>query len=115
MRQLPLPAALTRFRRYPYAEEEGELGQLRNQIARKPPSGTFALAARTHRAIGGVMSLFPPAACPRLIVKLGQALLVDLSGAVRRAWLTRIATDIRERPRPGHQVDRHTVGEGKRA
>src|SRR3546814_7616773 len=59
---------------------DGEPGQLRNKIARKPPSGTFALAARAHRAIGGGMSLFPPAACPRLIVKIGSALLVDQIG-----------------------------------
>src|SRR3546814_7995041 len=50
------------------------------------------------------MSLFPPAACPRLIVKIGSALLVDPSGAVRRDWLTGIAADIGERTRAGQQV-----------
>src|SRR5690606_42049200 len=56
------------------------------------------------RAIGGTMSLFPPATCPRLIVKIGSALLVDPSGAVRRDWLAGIAADIGERTRAGQQV-----------
>ncbi len=50
------------------------------------------------------MSLFPPASCPRLIVKIGSALLVDPDGAVRRDWLTGIAADIAERARAGQQV-----------
>ena len=50
------------------------------------------------------MSLFPPASCPRLIVKIGSALLVDEGGAVRRDWLAGIAADIAERTRAGQQV-----------
>lgn len=50
------------------------------------------------------MTLFVPAACPRLIVKIGSALLVDPDGAVRRAWLAGIAADIAERVRAGQQV-----------
>ncbi|WP_341207471.1 glutamate 5-kinase [uncultured Sphingomonas sp.] len=50
------------------------------------------------------MSLFPPAACPRLIVKIGSALLVDPDGGVRRAWLEGIARDIAERAAAGQQV-----------
>ncbi|MFC3581734.1 glutamate 5-kinase [Sphingomonas hylomeconis] len=50
------------------------------------------------------MSLFPPATCPRLIVKIGSALLVDPDGGVRRAWLEGIAADIAERRRAGQQV-----------
>ena len=50
------------------------------------------------------MSLFPPSACPRLIVKIGSALLVDPDGGVRRAWLQGIAADIAERARAGQQV-----------
>jgi glutamate 5-kinase len=50
------------------------------------------------------MSLFPPATCPRLIVKIGSALLVEADGAVRRAWLESIAEDIAERAREGQQV-----------
>jgi len=50
------------------------------------------------------MSLFPPAACPRLIVKIGSALLVDPEGGVRRAWLEGIARDIAERAAAGQQV-----------
>ncbi|HMO74889.1 MAG TPA: glutamate 5-kinase [Sphingopyxis sp.] len=50
------------------------------------------------------MSLFPPASCPRLIVKIGSALLVDEAGAVRRDWLAGIAADIGERCRAGQQV-----------
>jgi glutamate 5-kinase len=50
------------------------------------------------------MSLFPPASCPRLIVKIGSALLVDPDGAVRRDWLAGIAADIAARTKAGQQV-----------
>jgi glutamate 5-kinase len=50
------------------------------------------------------MSLFPPATCPRLIVKIGSALLVDPDGGVRREWLAGIAADIAARTREGQQV-----------
>ena len=50
------------------------------------------------------MSLFPPATCPRLIVKIGSALLVDPDGGVRRAWLEGIAADIAARAGAGQQV-----------
>ena len=50
------------------------------------------------------MSLFAPASCPRLIVKIGSALLVDEGGAVRRDWLAGIAADIAARSRAGQQV-----------
>ncbi len=50
------------------------------------------------------MALFPPSTCPRLIVKIGSALLVDGEGGVRRAWLEGIAADIAERGRAGQQV-----------
>jgi glutamate 5-kinase len=50
------------------------------------------------------MALFPPAICPRLIVKIGSALLVDADGGVRRAWLEGIAADIAERARAGQQI-----------
>lgn len=49
-------------------------------------------------------ALFPPASCPRLIVKIGSALLVDPEGGVRRAWLEAITGDIAERARAGQQV-----------
>ncbi|WP_282946091.1 MULTISPECIES: glutamate 5-kinase [unclassified Sphingopyxis] len=48
--------------------------------------------------------LFAPASCPRLIVKIGSALLVDEDGAVRREWLKGIAADIAGRIRAGQQV-----------
>ena len=50
------------------------------------------------------MTLFPPAACPRLIVKVGSALLVAPDGAVRRAWLATLVSDIAERVAAGQQV-----------
>ncbi|RYE03885.1 MAG: glutamate 5-kinase [Sphingomonadales bacterium] len=50
------------------------------------------------------MSLFPPTTCPRLIVKVGSALLVDPDGSVRRDWLAGIAADIAARTRAGQQV-----------
>lgn len=50
------------------------------------------------------MTLFPPATCPRLIVKIGSALLVDEGGAVRRDWLAGIAADIAARVATGQQI-----------
>ena len=50
------------------------------------------------------MPLFPPLACPRLIVKIGSALLVDADGGVRREWLAGIVADIAARTRAGQQV-----------
>src|SRR3546814_19973655 len=70
----------------------------------RPGPRRFALARRAARAIGGDMTLFPPAACSRLIVKIGSALLVDPAGAVRRDWLAGIAADIGKRTKAGQQV-----------
>nr|WP_277998452.1 glutamate 5-kinase [Sphingomonas liriopis] len=42
--------------------------------------------------------------CPRLIVKVGSALLVAPDGAVRRDWLTTLVTDIAARIAGGQQV-----------
>jgi glutamate 5-kinase len=50
------------------------------------------------------MILFPPASTPRLIVKIGSALLVDADGGVRRMWLEGVAADIAARVRAGQQV-----------
>ena len=50
------------------------------------------------------LTLFPPASCPRLIVKIGSALLVDDDGGVRRAWLEGIAADIAARAKAGQQI-----------
>ncbi|MES2444368.1 MAG: glutamate 5-kinase [Pseudomonadota bacterium] len=50
------------------------------------------------------MPLFPPSSCPRLIVKIGSALLVDEDGGVRKEWLAGIAADIAARVREGQQV-----------
>ncbi|GAA0733599.1 glutamate 5-kinase [Sphingomonas japonica] len=50
------------------------------------------------------MTLFPPSACPRIVVKIGSALLIAADGGVRRDWLAEIVTDIAERTRAGQQV-----------
>ena len=47
---------------------------------------------------------FSPAACPRLVVKIGSALLVDAAGAVRRDWLAGVVADIAERRGAGQQI-----------
>lgn len=47
---------------------------------------------------------FAPAACARLVVKIGSALLVDPSGAIRRSWLEGVVADVAERVRAGQQV-----------
>ena len=49
-------------------------------------------------------SRFTPAACPRLVIKIGSALLVDQAGAVRRAWLAGVVTDIANRRAAGQQI-----------
>ncbi len=48
--------------------------------------------------------IFPPSSCPRLVVKIGSALLVDAEGAVRREWLAGIAADIWSRTQEGQEV-----------
>jgi len=48
--------------------------------------------------------LFGPAACPRLVVKVGSALLVAPDGTVRRDWLASLVADIAPRVRAGQQV-----------
>ena len=47
---------------------------------------------------------FAPAACPRLIVKIGSSLLVDAAGDVRRAWLSGVVADIAARRAQGQQI-----------
>ncbi len=47
---------------------------------------------------------FSPAACPRLIVKVGSSLLVTPAGEVRRDWLATLAADIADRARAGQQI-----------
>ncbi|MBO9377788.1 glutamate 5-kinase [Sphingomonas histidinilytica] len=49
-------------------------------------------------------SRFTPAACPRLVVKIGSALLVDPDGRVRRDWLRGVVADIAARHRAGQRI-----------
>lgn len=60
--------------------------------------------SRAAGAASARVVLFPPATCPRLIVKIGSALLVGEDGGVRRAWLEGVAADIAERAVAGQQV-----------
>jgi glutamate 5-kinase len=48
--------------------------------------------------------LFPPASCPRLVVKIGSALLVAPDGAVRREWLEGIGADLAARVGAGQRL-----------
>ena len=48
--------------------------------------------------------LFPSDACPRLVVKVGSALLVEPDGSVRRDWLAGLVSEIAGRHRAGQQV-----------
>jgi glutamate 5-kinase len=43
-------------------------------------------------------------ACPRLVIKVGSALLVEGGGSVRREWLTALASEIAEARARGQQV-----------
>ncbi len=47
---------------------------------------------------------FSPAACPRLIVKVGSSLLVTPEGDVRRDWLATLAADIGARCKAGQRI-----------
>ncbi|GAA4761126.1 glutamate 5-kinase [Stakelama sediminis] len=47
---------------------------------------------------------FSPERCPRLIIKVGSALLVGKDGEVRRDWLRTLAADIGERKRAGQEI-----------
>ena len=49
-------------------------------------------------------SRFTPAACRRLVIKIGSALLVDDEGHVRREWLAGVVADIAERQAAGQQI-----------
>jgi glutamate 5-kinase len=51
-----------------------------------------------------LMTLFPPAATPRLVVKVGSALLVDPDGSVRRDWLATLVADLADRAASGQQL-----------
>ena len=48
--------------------------------------------------------MFSPSACPRLIVKVGSALLVAADGTVRREWLTSLVADIAARVKAGQKI-----------
>jgi glutamate 5-kinase len=48
--------------------------------------------------------MFSPRACPRLIVKVGSALLVAPDGTVRREWLTSLVADIAARTKAGQEI-----------
>ena len=47
---------------------------------------------------------FSPERCPRLIVKVGSALIVDQNGEVREDWLRTLVHDIAERREQGQQI-----------
>ncbi|MDO6413970.1 glutamate 5-kinase [Sphingomonas sp. BIUV-7] len=51
-----------------------------------------------------ISEVFSPACCPRLVVKIGSALLVDKAGHIRRDWLASVVADIAERRAAGQQV-----------
>ncbi|MES1971049.1 MAG: glutamate 5-kinase [Pseudomonadota bacterium] len=47
---------------------------------------------------------FSSTTCPRLVVKVGSALLVAPDGTVRRDWLTSLVADIAARARAGQEI-----------
>ncbi len=49
-------------------------------------------------------SRFSPAACARLVVKIGSSLLIDSAGAVRQGWLASVVADIAARRAAGQQI-----------
>jgi glutamate 5-kinase len=55
-------------------------------------------------AVTAPAARFAPAACARLVIKIGSSLLVDPAGAVRRDWLASVVEDIAARRAAGQQV-----------
>jgi glutamate 5-kinase len=49
-------------------------------------------------------SLFSPAACARLVVKIGSALLVEADGTIRRTWLSALVAALAARRAAGQQI-----------
>jgi len=47
---------------------------------------------------------FSPATCPRLVIKIGSALLVDPAGAIRRDWMAGVVADIAARIAAGQRI-----------
>ena len=47
---------------------------------------------------------FAPAACPRLVVKIGSSLLVDPAGEIRRGWLGGIVADVAAAHAAGQRI-----------
>src|SRR6478672_4162301 len=54
--------------------------------------------------VAALAQIADPAACPRLVLKVGSALLVERGGAVRRQWLEGLVAEIAEARRRGQQV-----------
>lgn len=54
--------------------------------------------------VAGLGAALAPAACARLVVKVGSALLVASDGRVRREWLAGLVADLGERARAGQQI-----------
>ena len=54
--------------------------------------------------IAALSQIADPAACPRLVLKVGSALLVERGGTLRRDWLKALAEEIAEARARGQQV-----------
>lgn len=54
--------------------------------------------------IAALSQIADPAACPRLVLKVGSALLVERGGTLRRDWLKALAGEIAEARARGQQV-----------
>ena len=50
------------------------------------------------------VNVFSPAACPRLVVKIGSSLLVDRDGAIRREWLAGVVADVAAAHAAGQRI-----------
>lgn len=47
---------------------------------------------------------FSPAACPRLVIKIGSSLLVDPAGEIRRDWLSGVVADVARAHAAGQRI-----------
>jgi glutamate 5-kinase len=54
--------------------------------------------------VTGLEKLFAPDTAPRLVVKIGSALLVDSDGTIRRSWLSSVVRNLARRRQAGQDI-----------
>jgi glutamate 5-kinase len=61
-------------------------------------------SGRRYEGDGVKAGPFAPATCPRLVLKIGSALLVDAAGEIRRDWLAGVVADVAAAHAAGQRI-----------